>query len=522
MAVRGATELREYGRRRDFSRTPEPAGQARRPKRRGKPRFVIQKHHASHLHYDFRLEAGGVLKSWAVPKGPSLDPKERRLARHVEDHPLEYRDFEGVIPEGNYGAGEVIVWDRGTYDVVGEDEGDAGRSIDRGKIKFVLHGKKLHGGFTLVRMHGRGRDDRSWLLIKDRDDAVDTAWRATEHDKSVKTQHTLEDVAANPRARRWISNRASNGAASAPGYSDFMLATLVREPFDSEDWLFEIKWDGIRALCAIERNGSMQLVSRRGKDQLLKFPELSSVARAFQPLPIVVDGEIVSLDSGGKSSFERLQSPANRGSARVSFVVFDLLYYDGRDVRGEPLETRKELLERARKPGSPGVLLSKHVVGDGRALFSLAEREGLEGIIAKRRDSIYGTGRSKDWLKIKAEMRQECVICGYTEPRGSRQAFGSLVLGLYQGDRLEYVGQVGTGFTGATLKTLYEKLSRIETRDSPFSPVPRLLGRAHWVTPKYVAEIRFAEWTRGSKLRQPSFLGLRDDKTPRECVREVS
>src|SRR5262245_25079105 len=309
MAARSTHDsLAEYDRKRDFARTPEPSGRTlpHAPKRRrGRLRFVVQKHRASHLHYDFRLEADGVLKSWAIPKGPTLDPAERRLAMQTEDHPYEYRDFEGVIPEGNYGAGEVIVWDRGTYSPI--DGVSAAESIDHGKIKFVLHGKKLNGTFTLVRMRGRSPDDRAWLLIKDKDDAAERGWRDADHDGSVKSGRTLDDVAHARHAKRWESNRPAATRRVAPrhrplpnfGAADVTLATLTDEPFQDEDWYFEIKWDGIRALCVVDDERRVRLVSRRGLDQLAKFPELAGLGDAFAPVPIVVDGEIVSLDSEG-------------------------------------------------------------------------------------------------------------------------------------------------------------------------------------------------------------------------------
>ncbi len=500
-------------------------------------RFVIQKHHASRLHYDFRLEADGVLKSWAVPKGPSFDPKERRLAMHVEDHPMDYRRFEGIIPKGNYGAGEVIVWDEGTYELV---EGtDAAAEIGKGKIKFVMYGKKMHGEFTLVRIKGRDESGDPWLLIKDHDEYVDPKYDVAKDNKSVKTGRTVESYADDPKAPHWTSSKKSaSGKKSAekkaltrakrdklPVISTPMLATLVDEPFDDDEWLFEIKWDGYRAICTVHEDGKIELVSRNGLDFLAKFPQLRDLAGAWTTLPIVVDGEIVSLDAQGRSSFQRLQeSLASRGSAAknapgLAFAAFDVLYADGRDLRKRPLEERKQILEHSIADGDL-VMYSKHVEGHGCALFAQAQQRHLEGIIGKRRDSAYVERRTRDWVKIKAQLVQECVIGGYTEPRGSRSGFGALLLGLYDGKKLYYVGHAGTGFNTKVLASLSKELKKIERKTSPFANKVEANTTPHFVEPKMVAQIRFTEWTRDGVMRQPAFLGLRLDKTPKSCKRE--
>lgn len=531
--------LQRYHQKRDFKATPEPRGG--KNKRSPRLRFVIQKHHASRLHYDFRLEADGVLKSWAVPKGPSFDPKDRRLAMHVEDHPMDYRSFEGIIPKGNYGAGEVIVWDQGTYELSEGD--DPAAEIGRGKIKFIMHGKKMHGEFTLVRIRGRGGESGDpWLLIKDHDEYVDPKYDIDKDNKSVKTGRTVESYAEDPKAPHWESSkksastqrRAAKKAASRakrdpiPKITTPMLATLIDEPFDDPDWLFEIKWDGYRAICTVREDGRIELLSRNGLDLLKKFPEMSELANAWSTLPIVVDGEIVSLDAQGRSSFQRLQeslTSRRAGTAKgkrtaLTFAAFDLLYADGKDLRKTPLEERKALLERA-IAGDELVLYSKHVVGKGCALFAQAEKKHLEGVIGKRRDSPYVERRTRDWVKIKAQLVQECVIGGFTEPRGSRTGFGALLLGLYDGKELQYVGHVGTGFNTKLLQSLTADLKKIERKTSPFANPVESNTRAHWVDPKLVAQIRFTEWTRDGYLRQPAFLGLRLDKKPKECVREL-
>jgi len=536
--VREPGSLQKYQAKRDFSGTPEPRG-ARKAGARARLRFVIQKHRATRLHYDFRLEADGVLKSWAIPKGPSLDPADRRLAMHVEDHPFDYRTFEGIIPKGNYGAGEVIVWDEGTYALT---EGtDPAAEIGKGKIKFVLHGKKMHGEFTLVRIKGRGGESGDpWLLIKDHDQYVDPKYDIEKDNRSAKTGRTVESYAKDSKAPHWQSNRAaaptkrSRLAKTAkrdrlPAITSPMMATLVDEPFDDAAWLFEIKWDGYRAICTVRENGSLTLVSRNGLDFLRQFPEMQALATAWKTLPIVVDGEIVSLDEDGRSSFQRLQGSFNRHrpSARsasakeypLTFAVFDLLYADGKDLRKTPLEERKALLERAIVDRDL-VLYSKHVAKEGCALFEQAQRQNLEGIIGKRRDSLYQERRSRDWVKIKAQLQQECVIGGFTEPRGSRSGFGALLLGLYEGSKLHYVGHVGTGFDTKTLQTMTADLRKLERKTSPFSGPVVSNTKAHWVAPQLVAQVRFTEWTRDGLLRQPAYLGLRLDRDPKSCVRE--
>ncbi len=529
--------LKEYVRKRDFAATPEPKGAARAPSR--KLRFVIQKHRATRLHYDFRLEAGGVLASWAVPKGPSLDTHDRRLAMHVEDHPYDYRTFEGIIPDGNYGAGEVIVWDEGTYTLAEGDDPVA--EIAAGKIKFILNGKKLHGMFSLVKIrHARDQSGEPWLLIKDRDEYVDPKWSIDAHPESAKTGKTLADIAqGRAKEKQWKSDRAAApSTASAkrvtrratleplPVVTKPMLATLIDAPFDDPDWLFEFKWDGYRALATIAQDGNVTLTSRNGNSLLAQFGELADVGAAFTSLPIIVDGEICILDDRGRSSFQALQSRDKRfangakpSKTPVTYVVFDCLYADGRDLRSEPLETRKALLEKLIVPGH-GVMYSKHVVGSGKQLYDFAVREALEGIVGKERSSPYRSARSREWVKVKAKHRQEFVVGGWTEPRGSRTAFGALLLGVYAGKSLVYAGHVGTGFDQAKLRAIAKQLAPLETEKSPFAQAPKTNTKAHWVTPSLVAEIEFAEWTRDDILRQAVFVGLRTDKDARDVVRE--
>ncbi|MGA8534898.1 MAG: non-homologous end-joining DNA ligase [Candidatus Tumulicola sp.] len=520
-------ELETYKKKRDFKLTPEPSGKKAAPGKR--LRFVVQMHRATRLHYDFRLEAGGVLASWAVPKGPTLAPLDRRLAMHVEDHPLDYRDFEGNIPAGQYGAGSVIVWDKGTYTLVEGD--DPAAEIAGGKIKFVLNGTKLRGEFTLVRIKGReGEHGDPWLLIKDRDEHADARYDPAKHPESVKSGKTLDDVARNPRAKIWNSKEKAHHAAAArrpvrakrdplPKLKSVMLATLIDAPFDDDDWLFEIKWDGYRAICTVDEAGSLTLTSRNDLDFLARFPELSGLAEAFKSVPIMVDGEIVSLDAEGRSEFQRLQESQNT-SAALTFAAFDLIYADGRDLRKTPLEERKTLLERMIADDEV-VLYSKHVVGKGSSLFAIAQERNLEGIVGKKRDSLYQERRSREWVKIKAQLRAEFVVGGWTDPRGSRKGFGALLLGAYDGSSLRYAGNVGTGFSTKALRELHARLLQLARKTSPFdTPVEGSL-KAHWVKPELVVEVRFTEWTRDLLLRHPAYLGLRPDKAARSVTLEI-
>ncbi|HYL26538.1 MAG TPA: non-homologous end-joining DNA ligase [Candidatus Nitrosotalea sp.] len=520
--------LDKYRKMRDFKATPEPSGRKQRRPGRRAMRFVVQMHRATRLHYDFRLEADGVLASWAIPKGPTLVPGDRRLAMHVEDHPLDYRDFEGNIPAGQYGAGSVIVWDRGTYTLAeGDDPAD---EIANGKIKFVLRGKKLRGEFTLVKIKPRENEHGDpWLLLKDRDQHADDSYDPAEHPESVKSGKTLADVARDPRAKTWQSKPSARHAMAparqrsvrrdpVPHPKSLMLATLVAEPFDDPDWLFEIKWDGYRALCTIDEK-NFTLVSRNGLDMLHRFPDLKELASAFESLPVVVDGEIVSLDSKGRSAFQRLQE-SQKKPAGLTYAAFDLLYADGSDLRSRPLEERKALLERIVRRDSIA-LYSKHVVGKGIALFENARKQHLEGIIGKKRDSTYQERRSRDWVKIKTGYEQEFVVGGWTEPKGSRRGFGALLLGVYRGKSLQFVGSVGTGFSAKLLAQLHARLKSLERKTSPFVNDVVANSPVHWTSPELVAEVRFSEWTRDGYLRQPAFLGLRPDKPARDVVAEV-
>jgi bifunctional non-homologous end joining protein LigD len=517
--------LSVYRKKRDFKQTPEPSGRKETASKR--LRFVVQMHRATRLHYDFRLEAGGVLASWAVPKGPTLVAGDRRLAMHVEDHPMGYRDFEGTIPAGQYGAGSVIVWDKGTYTLA---EGtDPAAEIANGKIKFVMHGEKLKGEFTLVKIKAREDEHGDpWLLLKDRDEHADPKYDPAKHPESVKSGKTLADIAADPKSKTWQSKPAARRAAAPrraakvkrdplPRIASPMLATLVEKPFDDPGWLFEIKWDGYRAMCTVEEK-SLTLVSRNGLDMLRRFPGLSELARAFESVPIVVDGEIVSLDAEGRSAFQRLQESQKR-PAGLTFVAFDLLYADGKDLRSQPLEERKALLERLIR-NDDLVLYSKHVVERGKDLYDIARRRQLEGIIGKLRTSKYQERRSRDWVKIKTSLEQEFVVGGWTEPKGSRKGFGALLIGVYEKKSLRYVGSVGTGFSTKVLADLYDRLRKLERKTSPFVNAVDANAPVHWCTAELVVQVRFTEWTRDMYLRHPAYLGLRLDKDAADVVAE--
>ncbi|HZR30690.1 MAG TPA: non-homologous end-joining DNA ligase [Terriglobales bacterium] len=613
--------LEEYKRKRRFEQTPEPPPMLAKGKGN---RFVVQKHRATRLHYDFRLEMDGVLKSWAVPKGPSLDPADKRLAMMVEDHPVSYFDFEGIIPPGNYGAGTVMVWDVGTW----EPQGDLHAMLEKGDLKFVLHGQKLKGGFVLARMRSRrpGSKGTEWLLIKHRDEYAVPGYDIDKYDYSVLSRRTLDEIARDEGSREWKSSRpAATGTSSAknawladsiakvdrkkkvknqkqsktaeeaedapepalraktaraesraakgdgtaavksstskkpaqsvkpssimkslqglkgakkaamPRTIHPMLATLVDKPFDDPAWLFEIKWDGYRAIAFLE-DAKVRLVSRNQNDMTGQYPELAQLPNYLRATTAILDGEVVALDEEGRPSFSLMQQRTGisgdgrrvkprGGEVPIVYYAFDLLYLEGYDLMRVDLEDRKHLLAEIIAT-SELLHYSDHYFEHGAALFKAAGERGLEGIVAKRRKSCYEQKRSREWLKMKITKRQECVIGGYTDPRGSRENFGSVVLGLYDDKgRLMHVGQAGSGFTEATHGQMWERLKKLQTTKNPFANKVVSTRGVHWVKPELVSEIKFSEWTHetedgGVKMRAPVFEGLRFDKSPRECVLE--
>ena len=503
--------LTKYKEKRHFDRTPEPVPSAESPETGGRRQYCVQRHHATHLHYDLRLEAGGALKSWAVPKGPTLDPAEKRLAMMVEDHPIEYGSFEGVIPKGNYGAGSVMLWDRGTYELLGD--ASAEEQLARGDFKFRLHGEKVTGEFALVRMkRGKGNE---WLLLKKKDAAAQPGWNPEDHAVSVLTGRTQEEIA------QGLEKKSGKKQATLPEIGTPMLAQIgTAIPQTDGKWIYEVKWDGVRAICYIQ-NGEVRMVSRNGNVIGRQYPELSILPHRIQAQTAIVDGEIAALNERGVPSFELLQRRINVADASsvatlarhypVVFYAFDLLYFDGRDLRGLPLTERKRLLKEVLKPNDV-VRYSEHFT-DGKALFEAAKQQGVEGIIGKRTSSFYESRRTGDWVKYKVHSSDSFVLCGFTE--GERDHFGALVLGVHDGAKLKWAGNVGTGFDRKTMKMIYEKLVPLAIKNCPLEPDKNLPKKdVTCVRPELVCEVKFANWTEDGRLRAPVWMGFRNDLDP--------
>ncbi|HET9762811.1 MAG TPA: non-homologous end-joining DNA ligase, partial [Casimicrobiaceae bacterium] len=506
-----AMSLQRYRAMRDFRKTAEPrGGRAQRSKQ--DLRFVVQKHAARRLHYDFRLELSGVLKSWAVPKGPSLDPADKRLAVEVEDHPLEYGDFEGVIPEHEYGAGTVEIWDRGTW----TPDGDAERALSEGHLTFTLSGKRLSGRWALIRL---GRRDRSgkqpWLLIRQREA------RARPGGKAPATTDEASDA---PQAAARKARRSSARAAKLPAELEPELATLVADAPSGAGWIYELKYDGYRILARID-GGDVRLVTRNRQDWTGRFEAIARDLSRLKLGPSWLDGEVCVLDAEGRSSFSGLQRALSGNSkSPMLYAIFDAPFLEGRDMRSLPLSERRAGLEQALgRPGSrPTLRFSGALTGSGARLREEACKRGLEGIIGKRADSLYRSERTRDWIKLKCRQRQEFVVGGYSPPKGARVGLGALLLGVQEKGKLRYVGRVGTGFGAAMLASLERKLSRLAVSASPFDPAPKgpLARGVTWVSPDLVAEVAFAEWTHDGHVRQASFEGLREDKRAQDVKRE--
>jgi bifunctional non-homologous end joining protein LigD len=579
--------LAEYKRKRDFKKTAEPAGKPLPKKLKGASRFVIQKHAARRLHYDLRLEMDGVLKSWALPKGLPWKRGEKHLAVEVEDHPIEYEGFEGVIPEGQYGGGTVMVWDRGTYYVYGEQPI---KSLQEGKLHLLLDGKKARGEWTLVRIRGRDGEKNQWLILKTGADAKPISKKF--EDQSVKTSRTMKQI-AEARDAEWQSDRVADESPTSqfkarireaikkkevgrdrrarrginlgdvrgkrsdrhaiatlpdlpsakPRFIEPMNAKLVEKPLAAGDWMYELKFDGIR-LIAVKAGQKVSLLSRNQNDLTRRFPEIAEVVKNLPANECVVDGEVVALDEEGRSSFQLLQAREMEGrNAPVYFYAFDLLQFDGKSLIRLPLEARKNVLEKlcdavagGVDPGS--VLRYSGAIGnDPTRLLKEVKRRGLEGIIGKQRNSVYEPGRrSGAWIKLKCVNEQEFVIGGYTPPQGARKHFGAILVGYYKNPaaaELVFAGKVGTGFSSKSLAVLHKKFQDQQCNDCPFADLPSkqngqwvqgitpsMMKKMHWIKPRFVAEIKFAEWTRDKKLRAPVFLGLREDKDPRDVIRE--
>lgn len=545
MPAKASDLLKDYKAKRNFSRTQEPAGAA--PKAgKGRGSFVVQKHDATRLHYDFRLELDGVLKSWAVTKGPSNSPADKRLAVRVEDHPLEYGGFEGTIPEGEYGGGTVMLWDRGTWEPIG----DPHEGLESGDLKFRLFGERMKGEYVLVHMKGRdtkrrsGPDRENWLLLKHRDSyARDKDTLTTRFTRSVESGRDFKQIAngakpakgQTPAEAVWHSDPdeaekadqqtrilASAASGKVPGFRPVQLATLVDSVPAGEGWLFEMKYDGYRCLAAV--NGeSVRLYTRNGLDWTEQFRALVGPFQNLKLKSALIDGEICAFDEKGRTDFSTLKSVLSNGG-RLEFFAFDLLETNGKDLTGLPLIERKAKLEKLL--AGPGreepIQYSSHVRQHGQAVLDALCRDGHEGVIAKRADAPYRGERSRDWLKIKCSKRQEFVIGGWS-PSSKRRGFASLLLGSWEGGKLVYRGRVGTGFNQDLLVEIDQKLKKLARRTSPFDAVPDERARdANWVRPDLVAEIAYAEFTPDGVLRHPSFIGLRDDKASKEVRLEKS
>jgi len=540
--------LKQYHKKRDFNKTSEPnSGKA---KTSGKLQFVIQKHDATRLHYDFRLEMNGVLKSWAIPKGPSTDPKTKRLAMMVEDHPFDYKNFEGIIPKGEYGGGTVIVWDQGTYEPIEKIRGKKAQEkylleqLHSGSLKIILHGSKLKGEYALVKTNGMG--ENGWLLIKHKDDYASTT-DITKKDKSVLSEKTIKQV-EKTSDKVWQNGREQ--AKSVEISTDVkallkkakkskipigmkpMLATLVDEPFDDPNWIYEVKWDGYRSLGYCLKNGDVQLLSRNNKQFNEKFYPIFQILQSWKQ-NMVVDGEILVINDKGISNFGALQNWRSEADGELVYYVFDLIWYDGRDLTDLPLSKRQEILAEVLPQNDDRVRLSQIFKASGTEFFKAAIKMGLEGIIAKKADSLYTkNNRSKDWLKIKANKRQEVVVVGFTKNDDTPREFSSLLLGVYENGHLHYVGKVGTGFNDLAQKEMMAQFRPLITNKCPFSEIPDVnkssrfrpnppKTKVTWLKPELVCEVAFAEVTDDGVFRHPSFQGMRVDKKAKDVIRET-
>lgn len=516
--------LEHYHQKRNFKRTPEPKGGTGK-KAHSHNHFVVQMHAASHLHYDFRLEKDGVLLSWAVPKGPSLDPSVKRLAVHVEDHPLEYKDFEGIIPKGQYGGGTVMVWDQGEWDEVYD-----GKSLHKGALTFLLKGEKLKGKWKLIQIKN---DPKNWLLIKAKDDEAcpqDKYDIIEEEPLSVLSGRSLNEIKANAMST-WTSSKTVSRAYNLPKAiqkvikkSKFpitvppQLATLVDKAPTGDDWIHEMKFDGYRLLAVI--NKQTTLITRSQNDWTHKFETLASELDKLNLRGTILDGELVALDQKGLPNFQLLQNAIKTGNTKFVYYVFDLLYYQGYNLTTLPLIERKAILEKILPQNHPSIRYSDHIQGNGEKVFKKAAKLGFEGIVSKHIDSPYIHKRGKNWLKIKVSQRQEFVIGGYTKPSTDRP-FGALILGIYDdNNKLQYCGRVGTGFSDSSLQELHILLQKNARKKCPFAKAPPMNDLISWIKPTLIVEVEFKEWTSEGILRHASFKGLRADKEPIQVTKE--
>jgi bifunctional non-homologous end joining protein LigD len=525
---RAADTLATYNAKRRFKETPEPRGRVAKPRKAPGGLYTIQKHDATRLHYDLRLELNGVLKSWAITRGPSLDPSQKRLAVRTEDHPMNYATFEGRIPEGNYGAGTVLLWDKGSW----QPEGDAEAGLKQGKLAFTIRGERLKGRWALVRMRPKkGEKRENWLLIKELDDKVerDRAEITEDHQNSVASGRGLKEIAAAPKAV-WKKGAARKTAkarktrrAKLPAFHAPALATLVDEVPTSGDWLYEVKLDGYRAIAAVSGD-NVKIFTRNGLDWTRKFAGVADALAALDLDGALLDGEICAIDENGRSDFSLLQQGIKEGNVSLAYFVFDLLALGGKSRRNETLTTRKaelqKLLQSAPRQGP--IYFNDHVRNHGREMLKSLCEKGFEGVIAKRADATYPQGRSTSWLKIKCEKAQEFVIVGWS-PSSRGRSFSSILLGLHEGGELRYAGRVGSGFGDKDLADLADRFKKLSRDDPAFTgEVPAAIKRhAHWLDPKLVAHIAFAEFTRDRVVRQGRFVALREDKKAKEVVAEM-
>ncbi len=501
--------LNEYNQKRNFDRTLEPEGEAAGPE--GYLRFVVQHHMARRDHYDFRLEWDGALLSWAVPKGPSYDTHDKRLAVQVEDHPLEYRNFEGTIPKGEYGGGTVMLWDEGSW----EPYGDVDKGLKEGSLKFVLKGRRLKGKWALVRMKAKADETRdNWLLLKEKDEYVKNGDGISEYTTSIRTGRTMTEIEAG-QDEKIVRNPFDR--------TDVQLAKLVNTVPEGEDWLYELKYDGYRIMAFVE-GSSVRLITRNNNDYTNRFGDVaSSLLDWAAGRAMVLDGEMVVTDESGKTDFQALQNYMKNPKAQsLTYIVFDLLALDGADLRGQRLSQRKETLQTLMKDAPPNLHYSQHVIGNGKESFIVACEAGMEGIVGKKADSVYSGTRNGDWIKIKCDKRQEFVIGGYTLSDKKTSGVSSLLLGVYDGNDFIYAGRAGTGLSEADMKELEIRFTALKKTEPPFklAPKPRSNERITWLEPKLVAEIKFAEWTKDNLLRQASYKGLRTDKDPGDIKKE--
>lgn len=508
-----ADSLATYRKKRDFGKTPEPAGGA---KSKGFG-FVVQKHDATRLHYDFRLELDGVLKSWAVTRGMSLDPDEKRLAVRTEDHPIEYGGFEGTIPKGQYGGGTVMLWDTGTW----EPLHDPRKGLKEGKLHFRLHGKRLKGGWVLVRMRPRPKEkSENWLLIKEDDGEASRRKDILKaNETSVKSGRAMKDIAGGRKTGKSVWHSRVSAEGKLPKFRPVQLATLVDAPPEGKEWVHELKYDGYRCLVAVG-GGRIVCWTRNRLDWTERFSRLVPAIEELKVESALIDGEVVAANEEGRSDFGALQRALKEGG-RLSYFAFDLLEQDGEDLAKRPLVERKKMLRKIIGRGVAGTIFySEHIEGSGAKVLEGICARGGEGIVSKLAHAPYRGTRSKGWLKSKCGNEQEFVIGGWT-PSSRRTGFRSLLIGVHEGRELVYAGRVGTGFDEELLESLGRKLRKLERRTSPFRDVPREAARAaRWVEPKLVAEIEFTEFTRDGVLRHPSFKGLRQDKPARKVTRE--